>query len=79
MKLSEKCEQFLKHNEVNTCDIIDNDSEGYFSWSGCDCCKNSLGQTVYDCHGYSPKNKEIYELGQICGDCIGYFYNGTES
>lgn len=79
MTLSELCEKFLKDNGVNCCSIIENnyiENGEYFSWRGCDCCKNRKGSTVYDCHGYNPESKSIVELGQVCGDCIGYFYNG---
>ena len=77
MKRAKKCEAFLKHNEVNCCTIIDNADEGSFNPNGCDCC-NSLATTTYDCNGYAPKTKEVFELGSVCGDCIQYFYYGEE-
>ncbi len=80
MKHSDQCEKFLKDNGVNCVSVlnIETEDEGHFSWSGCDCCKNRLGTTVYDCYGYDPKQKKAVEIGQICHDCICYFYNGDE-
>ena len=79
MMRSKICEKFLKHNEVNCCSQVDSDNEGSFSWSGCDCCDNGLGNTVYECHGYSPKTKEVVELGDVCHECLCYFANGDDS
>lgn len=78
MKLSEKCEQFLKNSGVNCCSLIDSNDDGHFSWRGCDCCKNRLGTTVYQCHGYNSETKSVIELGDICQNCICYFYNGDD-
>lgn len=78
MKHWEKCEKFLKDNGVNCCTTIDTETEGSFSWSGCDCCKNRLGQTVYECHGYSPTTNEVVELGDVCQACLCYFANGED-
>lgn len=77
MKRSIVCEKFLKHNEVNSVSIINPDDEGGFTL-GCDVC-NSLPNTTYSCNGYSPKHKKVYELGEVCGDCLNYFYNGEDS
>lgn len=79
MKRSIKCEQFLKINEVDCCSIIKDDDEGSFSMSGCDCCENGLGTTVYECNGFNPKTREIVSLGDVCHECICYFYNGDDS
>lgn len=78
MKRSIVCENFLKANEVNCCSIIRDHDDGSFNKNGCDCC-NGLANTTYDCHGFSPKNKKIVELGSICGECLCYFYNGDDS
>lgn len=78
MKRSEKCELFLKHNEVSTCSLVDDNDEGHFSRSGCDCCETDLGNTVFDCHGYSDQHKQIFELGKVCGECLRYFANGVD-
>jgi hypothetical protein len=78
MKRSKLCNDFLKINKVNCCSIIKDNDEGYFNRNGCDCC-NGLATTTYDCNGYSPKTKQVVELGSICGECIGYFYNGEDS
>lgn len=79
MKRSTLCEQFLKDSGVNCCSLIDSNDEGHFLWSGCDCCKSRHGTTIYQCHGYNPETKEVVDLGDICHDCICYFYNGDES
>ena len=76
---SVRCEKFLRVNEVVTCSIIEENDEGHFSMRGCDCCSNGLGTTVYECHGYSEKHKEVFELGSVCHECICYFYNGEDS
>jgi len=75
-----KCNEFLKENEVNCCSIIESEQENdaQFSYSGCDCCQDGLGNNVYNCNGYNPENKEIVDLGQICGECLNYFYNGID-
>jgi len=69
------CESYLKHNEVNCCSLTDQDDEGSFNPRGCDCC-NGLASTTYAVSGYSPKNKKVFELGEVCGDCLCYFANG---
>jgi hypothetical protein len=76
---SEKCEQFLKHNDVNCCTTISPDDEGSFSRSGCDCCQTGLANTVYECHGFNPKTREVVELGDVCHECLCYFANGDDS
>lgn len=76
MKRSELCENFLKKNNVNCCNPIDNEPESHFSWRGCDCCQNGLGTSVYDCHGYDSKAEQIVDLGQVCHECLCYFANG---
>lgn len=78
MKRSVVCEKFLKENEVNCCSVIKDNDEGTFTSNGCECCKTS-GCTAYECHGYNPKTKSIVMLGEVCHDCICYFYNGDES
>jgi hypothetical protein len=82
MKRSKLCNKFLKDQGVNCCSIDEREyspNEGHFSWRGCDCCKTGLGNTVYDCIGYDPKTKTVVEIGQVCSDCICYFYNGDDS
>lgn len=79
MLRSKKCEQFLKHNKVDDCTMTIDDDEGNFSNSGCDCCMTGLGNIVYECEGYSREHGEVFQLGEICGDCIAYFYNGDDS
>lgn len=78
MKRSKLCEKFLKENKVNNCSIIKDADEGSFNNNGCDCC-HGLAATTYECHGYSPKNKSIILLGEVCHECICYFYNGDDS
>lgn len=78
MMRSNKCEKFLKINEVNCCSIIKENDEGSFNPNGCDCCQG-LATNTYTCHGYSPKYKKIFELGEVCAECICYFYNGDDS
>lgn len=78
MKRSTICEKFLKINEVNCCSIIKDNDEGSFNRNGCDCC-HGLATTTHECNGYNPKTKKVVELGEVCHECICYFYNGDES
>lgn len=78
MKHGEKCELFLKRNEVNCCALIDSDEEGSFSWNGCECCQSGLGCTVYECQGLDPVKHEVVLLGDVCSSCLCYFANGDE-
>lgn len=71
-----KIEAFKKLNEVNCFSPIED--EGGFSWHGCDICENGLGTNVYAIHGYSPKHKKIFELGDTCHECLCIEYNGIE-
>jgi len=78
MKRSIKCENFLSQNKVNCCSIKESENDPEFNPSGCDCC-DSLATNTYECIGYNPESKEVIELGDICGECIDYFYNGNDS
>jgi len=78
MKRSKLCEEFLKENEVDCCSLINSEDEGSFNYNGCDCC-HGLATTTYECNGYNPKNKSIVLLGDVCHECILYFYNGDDS
>jgi hypothetical protein len=49
----------------------DPNCEGGFSWRGCDCCGNPLGNTLYDANGWNPTEKQVQEY-QVCGDCLYY-------
>lgn len=79
MKRSELCDKFLEENEVQSCSIESDEDEGSFSSSGCECCQNGLGTTVYECIGYRPRTNTIVNLGDVCHECICYFYNGDDS
>ena len=66
---------FLNNEGINNLSQItdnDGDCEPYFSNTSCDCCNRSWGGNRYDCEGYNPKTKEIYNYS-ICTDCV-YFY-----
>jgi hypothetical protein len=75
----QNCEKWLKKQGVNCVSLVDQYDEGHFSYSGCECCRDRLGNTVYSVNGYNPTDKKVYELGDICGDCLSYFYNGVQS
>lgn len=55
------------------------DSEGYcepyFSHSNCECCNSNLGGDRYNCNGYNPTAKEVYEYS-VCTDCVYYIETG---
>ena len=53
-------------------DVFD---EGGFSWSGCDLCGNTLGNTLYYYH-YIDSNGGINHGFGACGDCVCYIANG---
>lgn len=78
MKRSKVCEDFLKTNEVNCCSIISDSDEGSFNRNGCDCC-GGLATTTYECNGYAPETNSVIFLGDVCPECICYFYNGDDS
>ena len=78
MKYSTVCNKFLKNNEVNTVSIKHDNDEGSFSNHGCDCCNTGLGNNVYECIGYNPNTKQVVDLGDVCSQCICYFYNGDD-
>lgn len=73
------CDEFLSENEVQNCSMIESEDEGSFSRSGCDCCQTGLGVTIYACNGWNPKARKVVELGDVCHECICYFYNGDDS
>ena len=76
--IKEKVDWFFEHEGItNLSQIQDDDGycEPYFSSSSCDCCNSSLGGNRYNCNGYNPINKEIYEY-QICMECIFYCETG---
>jgi len=55
-----------------------NEDEGQFSWNGCDIIHDDyrLGNTVYQVAGFNPLTKDIFRLGNICGQCLQYIING---
>lgn len=56
------------------CFSQEEDSEGYFSWSSCDCCRDTLGGTRYDCT-YATEDGTIDEMS-ICSDCLYFLTYG---
>lgn len=78
MKRSILCEGFLKDNSVNNCSIANDHDEGSFNSNGCDCC-HGLACTTYECNGFNPETKQVVQLGDVCGECISYFYNADDS
>ena len=79
MNRSKKCEKFLRINEVNCCSIIGENTEPSFNRNGCECCESGYQLDTYPCNGFNPKTKKVVELGEVCHDCICYFYNGDDS
>ena len=85
MKLSEYREyqsnvaDFFKSEGITNLSTIadeEGDTEPSFSWQSCDCCGSSLGGDRYDCNGYNPETKEIYEYS-VCPDCVYYAAYGS--
>lgn len=59
--------------------VMENDSvEPEFSYQGCDCCNDGLGNNVYEVEGYNPESEEVQYLGKVCEDCL-YEFNYGES
>jgi hypothetical protein len=50
-------------------------TETYFSWRPCHCCGRSLGGDRYECDGYNPQTKAVYEY-EVCTDCVYYAVYG---
>lgn len=56
------------------------ESEPGFSHSGCDICRDSLGNNVYSCIGYNDATaitKGQYVDIDVCGDCLCTYHNGV--
>lgn len=69
-----KVADFFEREGINNLSTKSEDEDGhepYFSWRSCECCQTTLGGDRYDCTGYHPKQKEIYEYS-VCSDCLYY-------
>jgi len=62
---------FEQEGLANLTAISEEDSEPYFSWRPCECCKNPLGGMREHCNGYAPVTKEVKEF-RVCIDCVYY-------
>lgn len=55
------------------------ETESEFSHSGCDLCRDGLGNNVYSCIGYNDaseiKNGQYWDI-DVCGDCLCSYHNG---
>jgi len=77
-------ERWMKRQDIATLSVRQNEEAGereesYFSHSGCDVCSPGLGNNVYDVIGYSPEDHEVYEVGQVCHECLAAEANGFDS
>lgn len=72
------CNKFLTQNGVNCVSLIDEEADSKFSQNGCDCCQ-SLACDTYETEGYSPKTRLVVSTGDVCRECLCYFYNGDDS
>jgi hypothetical protein len=66
---------YASHDLCDEC-LEEQDDEGFFSWSSCDCCGSSLGGTRYAAHG-RDKDGNLVHL-DVCSDCLMYLANGDE-
>jgi len=74
--VEEKCkrvEAFMSESGVNclTYTVVDDNEDQYnFSYLGCNCCNDGLGQEVTKASGYDPKTGEVVEFERICAECL---------
>ena len=66
------------------CFSTGDDSESYFSRSGCDCCPSGLAGDVLDVtcltqENIKNKNFDEVEEIQLCGECLSALVNGDFS
>jgi hypothetical protein len=58
---------------------LENSEETSFTWAGCDCCNNGLGNEVYDCklhkHDYTGEIVRTEEIN-LCGECLYAYHYG---
>lgn len=77
----EAIEDFSK--EYDCFSIVEN-TEEYFSRTGCDCCPDNLAGSVFDVRCITRenlKNKKFNEIEEIelCGSCLSALVNGDFS
>ena len=74
----ERVKDFFEREGIHNLSTKNEDEEGYesyFSWRSCECCENTLGGDRYDCTGYNPESKKVYEYS-VCPDCVWYAVYG---
>lgn len=62
------------NHEIDSIEII---SEKYFSYQGCDNCRNQLGNDVYKVKANFDNFTDYYNI-LLCDDCLNTYYSGTE-
>lgn len=64
---------FEREGVTNLSTVTDEDgnSEPWFSWGSCDCCRTRFGGNRYNANGFNPTTKEVQEY-VVCEDCIYY-------
>jgi len=70
-----RVEKFMEDEGIN-CLNINEDSEPYFSWNYCECCKRPLGGVHYDAMGFNPHKHQVQGPYEVCFDCIHYVEYG---
>jgi len=62
------------NHQIDSLEII---SENFFSYDGCDNCRNDLGNEVYRVKANFDDFTDYHNL-HLCDDCLNAYYNGTE-
>lgn len=53
------------------------DTETFFSWRSCECCRTTLGGDRVLADGYNPTTKQVQSDYAICTDCEYFAEYGT--
>ncbi|MFK0571339.1 hypothetical protein [Endozoicomonas sp.] len=61
-------DRFMSRENIYSVSIVD-DAEPGFSYQGCECCNDSLGNNVTDCTGISNDKDNSHEYA-LCNECI---------
>ena len=72
---------FMERMGVQNLSMIsdeDGNSESHFSLRGCEVCSRGLGNEVFECNGYDPKEKCVVGEMYVCIDCLALEANGYD-
>lgn len=78
MSREQKIKDFMKKEGLNTLNEINLNNDGFFSSQGCAICDDHVCNTVFDCHGFNSKTREVQDGYQICFKCLHFINYGEE-